>query len=127
LGGWASYPQVYPQTTNPNPSPDDRESMSITIKNRIAEYIAGILQMGAVYPTMWHDLYDWYDEVRDLDIADHYIIAELKELGVGYTNDELITALNDIKVAIERDIREAEKQDRWETRYWHERDYGGRL
>jgi hypothetical protein len=101
--------------------------MSITPKNRIAEYIAGTLQMGAVYPTMWHDLYDWYDEVRDLDIADHYTIAELKELGVGYTNDELITALNDIKVAIERDIREAEKQDRWETRYWSERDYGGRL
>jgi len=101
--------------------------MSITIKNPIAECLADILQMGALYPTMWNSIYDWYDEVRDLDIADHYTIAELKELGVGYTNDELITALNDIKVAIERDIREAEKQDRWETRYWHERDYGGRL
>lgn len=101
--------------------------MRITTKNPIAECLADILQMGALYPTMWDSLYDWYGEVRDMDITDHYTIRELKELGVGYTNDELITALNDIKVAIERDIREAEEQDRWETRYWTERDYGGRL
>jgi len=28
---------------------------------------------------------------------------------------------------IEKEIRDADEQARWETRYWHERDYGGRL
>ena len=36
--------------------------------------------------------------------------------------DELVTALNVVRNAVERNIREAEEQDRWETRYWLERD-----
>jgi len=113
------------RVANPNPSPDDRGSMSITTKNPIASELADTLTDPD--HEMWDNLYDWYDEVRDLDISKHYTLAELRAVGVKYADEDIIVALNDIRNAVERDIREAEKQDRWETRYWHERDYGGRL
>jgi tetrahydromethanopterin S-methyltransferase subunit H len=98
--------------------------MSITTKNPIANELADTLTDP---DTMWDSIYDWYDEVRDLDIADHYTIAELRAVGVKYADEDIIVALTTLRNAVERDIREAEKQDRWETRYWSERDYGGRL
>jgi hypothetical protein len=36
-------------------------------------------------------------------------------------------ATDEIRRRMERELKEALEQDRWETRYWHDRDYGGRL
>ena len=93
--------------------------MNINSKNPIAHELADIL---TDIENGWDSLYDWYGEVCDMDIADHYTIAELRAVGVEYSDDELITALNVVRNAVERNIREDEEQDRWENLYWLERD-----
>ena len=70
----------------------------------------------------WEALTNWYAEVtRDNDVAfeQHYSVAEIVEV--------IVSAMRQVHKDIERETNEALEQDRWETRYYHERDYGGRL
>lgn len=71
----------------------------------------------------WEALTNWYAEVtRDDDVVSfkqHYSIGEVTNL--------VVAAMRQVYNDIERETNEALEQDRWETRYYHERDYGGRL
>lgn len=71
----------------------------------------------------WEALTNWYSEMsRDLDdvaFEQHYSVAEVVEV--------IVSAMRQVYNDIERETNEALEQDRWETRYYHERDYGGRL
>lgn len=104
--------------------------MSIRTKNPISQQVLDALTSD----DCWETVYDWYEEVsRDcwttddegmdfLDLTNHYTLAELRDL-VPMSDEELLACLLDIYDAVERDLREAEEQDRWETSYWHNRDY----
>jgi hypothetical protein len=72
----------------------------------------------------WQALINWFSEVQEAEnvgigLRNHYSVAEIKSLIVG--------AMTEIYEMVEKEIRDADEQARWETRYWHERDYGGRL
>ena len=67
----------------------------------------------------WQALFNWYDETNN-DKAPHDTFADI-------LNTRVIEAMTKIYKEIEKEIRDADEQARWETRYWHERDYGGRL
>ena len=67
----------------------------------------------------WQALFNWYDETNR-DKAPHDTFADI-------LNTRVIEAMTKIYKEIEKEIRDADEQARWETRYWHERDYGGRL
>ena len=67
----------------------------------------------------WHALFNWYDETNSDKVA-HDTFADI-------LNTRVIEAMTEIYKEIEKEIRDANEQARWETRYWHERDYGGRL
>ena len=67
----------------------------------------------------WHALSNWYDETNSDKVA-HDTFADI-------LNTRVIEAMAEIYKEIEKEIRDADEQARWETRYWHERDYGGRL
>ena len=55
-GVWASYPQVYPQTANPNPSPDDKGGMNTYPDTELMEAYDRWCE--AEYDTEGHG--DWY-------------------------------------------------------------------
>ena len=67
----------------------------------------------------WQALFNWYDETNS-DKAPHDTFADI-------LNTRVIEAMTKIYKEIEKEIRDADEMARWETRYWHERDYGGRL
>jgi hypothetical protein len=67
----------------------------------------------------WQALFNWYDETNS-DKAPHDTFADI-------LNTRVIEAMTKIYKEIEKETRDADEQARWETRYWHERDYGGRL
>lgn len=71
----------------------------------------------------WEALTNWSSEMdRDLDdvaFEQHYSVAEVM--------DVVVSAMRQVHADIERETNEALEQSRWETRYYHERDYGGRL
>ena len=67
----------------------------------------------------WQALFNWYDETNS-DKAPHDTFADI-------LNTRVIEAMTKIYKEIEKEIRDAVEMARWETRYWHERDYGGRL
>lgn len=71
----------------------------------------------------WEALTNWYSEMnRDLDdvaFAEHYSVAEIVQV--------IVSAMQQVHTDIERETNEALKQALWETRYYNERDYGGRL
>ena len=71
----------------------------------------------------WNALTNWYSEVErdadDVSFEQHYSVAEITEI--------VVAAMRQVHADIERETNEALEQDRWETRYYHERDYGGRL
>lgn len=72
----------------------------------------------------WQALINWFSEVQEaknvgIGIRNHYSVADIKSL--------VVDALTEIYETVETEIRDADEQARWETRYWHERDYGGRL
>lgn len=57
--------------------------------------------------------------------------AVQRELGWGGIEEELLDFLVEVEMELnrrlEREYQAAAEQDSWETRYYHERDYGGRL
>jgi hypothetical protein len=71
----------------------------------------------------WEALTNWWSEVSrdedDCDFADHYSVKEVMEV--------IVNAMRQVYSDIERETNEALEQDRWETNYWNDRDYGGRL
>ena len=71
----------------------------------------------------WEALTNWSSEMdRDLDVvafAEHYSVAGIMEI--------VVSAMEQVHTDIERETNEALEQARWETRYFNERDYGGRL
>ncbi len=71
----------------------------------------------------WEALTNWYSEVEsdadDVSFERHHSVAEIVEI--------VVSAMRQVHADIERETNEALEQDRWETRYYHERDYGGRL
>lgn len=72
----------------------------------------------------WQALINWFSEVQEaqnvgIGLKGHYSVAEIKSL--------IVEAMTEIYKEIEKEIRDADEQARWETRYWHERDYNGRL
>ena len=89
------------------------------ITNMVRDIIAQVY--GADELGEWEAIANWYGEVSDdeCDLSEHHSKAEVMEI--------IVTAMNKVYAQVEREIKEAEEQARWETRYWHERDYGGRL
>lgn len=72
----------------------------------------------------WQALINWFSEVQEaknvgIGLRGHYSVAEIKSL--------IVEAMTEVYEMVEKEIRDADEQARWETRYWHERDYGGRL
>lgn len=72
----------------------------------------------------WQALINWFSEVQEaknvgIGLKGHYSVAEIKSL--------IVEAMTEVYEMVEKEIRDADEQARWETRYWHERDYGGRL
>jgi hypothetical protein len=71
----------------------------------------------------WNALTNWYSEVErdadDVSFERHYSVAEITKI--------VIDAMRQVHADIERETNEALRQERWETRYYNERDYGGRL
>jgi hypothetical protein len=79
---------------------------------------------------------NWWSEVLEAegecDLADHYSVVEVLDAIADFyrvveDKDVVVGAMRKIYAQIGREMRDAEEQARWETRYWHERDYGGRL
>lgn len=81
------------------------------------------VQYGADEIGDWEALTNWSSEIdRDLDnvaFAEHYSVAEIMEV--------IVSAMQQVHTDIERETNQAIEQAQWETRYYHERDYGGRL
>ena len=71
----------------------------------------------------WEALTDWYSEMNrdlgDIAFAEHYSVAGIMEI--------IVSAMERVHTDIERETNQAIEQAQWETRYYHERDYGGRL
>lgn len=67
----------------------------------------------------WEALFNWYDETKNNKVA-HDTFADI-------LTTRVVEAMTEIYKEIEKEIRDANEQARWETRYWHERDYNGRL
>lgn len=70
-----------------------------------------------------------------MEIEKEIISKVVNELWAWFAVDELDDNLADILAEVEKEMRkrihreykEAAEQASWETRYYHERDYGGRL
>jgi hypothetical protein len=71
----------------------------------------------------WEALTNWYSEMNrdlgDIAFAEHYSVAEVMAI--------VVSAMEQIHTDIERETNQAIEQAQWETRYYNERDYGGRL
>lgn len=99
--------------------------MSMKITTDITDMVRDLIaqEYGAEEVGEWEAIANWYSEVRrdkdECELKDHYSTAEIKEI--------IVMAMSKIYAQVEREIKEADEQARWETRYWHERDYGGRL
>ena len=58
-------------------------------------------------------------DLGDIAFAEHYSVVGIMEI--------IVSAMEQVHTDIERETNQAIEQAQWETRYYHERDYGGRL
>lgn len=101
------------------------KEMTREIATMVRDIIA--VQYGADEIGDWEALTNWYSEInRDteddlegLPFELHYSVTEVV--------DVVTSAMRQVYADIMRETNEALEQDSWETRYYSERDYGGRL